>query len=267
MEQAAAQRLIRLHNFEGPLELLLHLIEERRLEITEVSLSEVTDQYLAYIEAMESFDLDVASEFLVIASKLLEIKARTLLPPAQREQEDEDEEDPRSELVRRLLEYRQFRQAADLLKARGELEALRFPRTPDDLAALAEQIELDGPTLAELLRAMERVLAQAPETDAPELQVAPEGLTVAECMRQILWQLRHQGGRVVFTRLFPPGSGRLRIVVTFLALLELLRRRRVRVHQPVPFGEIEVVWAPEAAAAPGDGAQVGDEPAKGGEAP
>ncbi|MFO7245827.1 MAG: segregation/condensation protein A [Thermaerobacter sp.] len=243
VETGGAEPLIRLHNFEGPLDLLLHLIEERQLEITEVSLVEVTDQYLAYVEAMRPFDLDIASEFLVVASRLLDLKARTLLPPPRPEPEEEEAADPGQELVRRLLEYRQFRQAAQLLKARGELEELRFPRTPEDLAALAEQIEVAPAALAELLAAMERVLAQAPETEAPELEMEAERLTVAEAMRQIVARLRERGGSTRFEALFPPGSGRLRIVVTFLALLELLRRRRVTVRQEVPFGPIEIAWA------------------------
>lgn len=245
-------RVIRLQNFEGPLELLLNLIEERQLEITEVSLVEVTDQYLAYIEAMQPFDLDAASEFLVVASRLLDIKARTLLPPPRPEPGEEEEADPGEELVRRLLEYRQFRQAAELLRSRGEMEELRFPRTPEDLAALAEQVEIEATALTELLAAMERVLAQAPETEDPEMEVAAERLTVAEAMRQIVWGLRERGGRTRFESLFPPGSGRLRIVVTFLALLELLRRRRVTVHQEAPFAPIEIAWAGEAGG-PGEG--------------
>jgi|SRR5690606_14850708 len=258
--QAAGPHLIRLENFEGPLELLLHLIEERELEITEVSLLEVTDQYLAFIEAMRPFDLDAASEFLVIASRLLDMKARTLLPPPRPEADPEEDDDPGAELVRRLLEYRQIRRAAELLRARGELEELRVPRTPAEWQELAQQLEIEAPALTELLAAMERILAQAPEADDPELQVATERLTVAEAMRQIVWGLRERGGRARFESLFPPGSGRLRIVVTFLALLELLRRRRVSVEQAEPFGPIEITWAgPAAGPGRGGGGGTGDD--------
>lgn len=242
----SSDHVIKLPNFEGPLELLLHLIEERELEITEVSVAAVTDQYLAHIEAMRVFDLDIASEFVVMASRLLEIKARTLLPPPPRDTASEDGDngdDPRAEIVRRLQQYRQIRQAAELLRDRGEREALRFPRTPEEIAALTVEVGLEGLTLADLLKAMERILAQAPEEDEPQLAVALDRITVAEGLRHIVHQLRRHGGRVTFERLFPPGSGRLRIVVTFLALLELLRRGRVRAEQTSPFAPIEIISA------------------------
>ena len=231
--------VVRLSNFEGPLDLLLQLIEREELEITEVSLAAVTEQYLEHVRAMRELDLEGASEFALVAARLLDLKARSLLP-ARSEPEDVAEEDPAADLVRRLLEYRQFKRAADLLRQRGEREGLRFPRFPDDLVTLAAEVELEGLDLADLLRAVEGVLARTPEVETT-WAIRPETLTVGECMRRLVWTLRQAGGRTTFPALFRRGSDRLEIVVTFLALLELLRRRRVRVRQSEPFADIEIM--------------------------
>lgn len=236
--------LIRLDNFEGPLDLLLHLLDQQKLEITEVSVAQVTDQYLEYVRAMETLDLDTVSEFAVMASRLLEIKARALLPSPPASEDDEDEGDPEAELVRRLLEYKQFKQAAELLRRQGEEAGLRFPRIPDDLANLEPQLRLEGLRLQDLLAAMEAVLAQASDEDDASLQLQRESLTVAGSMRRLMSELRREGGRVAFHQLFRRGSSRLEIVVTFLALLELLRRKRVKARQEAPFGPIDIILVP-----------------------
>lgn len=233
--------VIRLDNFEGPLDLLLHLLDQEKLEISEVSVAQVTDQYLDYVRTMEELDLDMVSEFAVLAAKLLEIKAKYLLPNRSEEETPaEEDSDPEAELVQRLMTYRQFKQAAEFLRTRGEEAGRQFPRFPEDLPQVAAELELDGLSLSTLLEAMERVLKSAEEEEAATLYMQRETLTVAESMRKIITSLRRNGGRIFFRQMFPVGSTRLDIVVTFLALLELLRRRRVGARQATLCDDIEI---------------------------
>lgn len=236
--------IVRLDVFEGPLDLLLHLLDKEELEITEVSVAQVTDQYLEYVRTMQELDLDRVSEFAVMAARLLEIKARHLLPARQEtDSSDAGQDDPETELVLRLLEYRQFKEAADLLRRQAEQTGQRYPRFPEDLPHLAAEIELQGLKLADLLRAMERVLQNAPEQDV-SIHVERESFTVDGSMRRLMAQLSKNNGRLFFHDMFRPGSSRLEIVVTFLALLELLRRRKVAARQHQLFGDIEILLLP-----------------------
>lgn len=245
--QASHDYRIRLDNFEGPLDLLLQLIEARELDITEVSLAAVTDQYLEYIKSLEPFDLEIASDFAAVAARLLEIKAKTLLPPPKPEADEGEgeESDPESELIRRLLAYRQFKEAAQLLKEKGEASSLLFTRLPDDAAELAREIDLGTVSLAALLEALAAVLEQAEDETAAAIELTPEQLSIEECMRRIVWGVRRAGDRLRFHELFRAPVTRLEVVVTFLALLELLRRRRVAVEQRDPSQPIEIVWRGE----------------------
>lgn len=235
---------VRVANFEGPLALLLRLIEERQLDVTEVSLAKVTDQYLQHLERVRELNLEVASEFAVIAARLLELKARALLPgtrPADEEVPAGEDEDSAEDLVRRLLEYRQFRDAAETFRQLAEAEGLRYTRIPEDLEALTQEAELEGLSVADLLRAFAQVLRAAEERTPPPLEVRREPLSVAQRMREVVDRVRAAGGRVHFHGLFGAAPGRFEVVVTFLAVLELLRRRRLRAVQPAPLGPIELV--------------------------
>lgn len=251
--QRLADYPVTLDNFEGPLDLLLHLIEEQQLDITEVALAAVTDQYLAYLRAMEELDLAIASEFIVTAARLLDIKARTLLPPQKPAEEPpvEEEDDPAAELIRQLEEFRRYKAVAEFLEAREAEEAPRFPRTPGEMKDFAAGIQLEGITLADLAAVFQEVLRQAAQRgmDGSPAEIAPEAITVADRIRHVQSLLKSSRGRIVFLDLFKGTPSRLEVVVTFLAVLELLRRRQIKVLQEEAMGPIYLERLP----APGGG--------------
>lgn len=234
---------VRVAQFEGPLALLLRLIEERQLDVTAVSLAEVADQYLRHVEAMRPLDLEAASEFAVIAARLLELKARALVPEPRGGGQDgapPDEDEPGEDLVRRLLEYRRYRDAAEELRRRAEAEGLRFTRIPEDLEGLAREADLERVTPADLLRAFVDVLEASAARTPPPLEVRREPIPVARRMVEVLRHLRAAGGRAAFHELFAGEPARAEVVATFLAVLELLRQRRLRAVQAEPLGPIEL---------------------------
>jgi len=223
-----------LEAFEGPLDLLLYLIKRQNLNILDIPIAEVTRQYMEYLALMQELRLELAAEYLVMAAWLAEIKSRLLLPrPAAIEA---DEDDPRAELVRRLQEYERFQQAAQALDALPRLERDFFPAS----AALVQRETRRAPppvSLTELLAALHEVLARA------ELfgrhQVRREALSVRERMSQVLERL--DALRFTpFSALFRPEEGRMGVVVTFLAVLELLREALLELVQAEPFAPIHV---------------------------
>lgn len=222
-----------LETFEGPLDLLLYLIRKQNLDILDIPIAQITRQYMAYIELMQVAKLELAAEYLVMAAVLAEIKSRMLLP---RPQEEENEEDPRAELVRRLQEYERYRKAADELDQR--------PRVGREIhlavvAFTGKQAARPQPkvTLTELLDAFKRVLERA------ELyrhhHVLRERLSVRERMTQILARIDSEKF-VRFEELFNLAEGRLGVVVTFIALLELLKEALLELVQQEPFAPIHV---------------------------
>lgn len=223
-----------LEAFEGPLDLLLYLIQRQNLNILDIPIAEITRQYMEYLALMQELRLELAAEYLVMAAWLAEIKSRLLLPrPAAIEA---DEDDPRAELVRRLQEYERFQQAAQALDALPRLERDFFPAS----AALVQRETRRAPppvSLTELLAALHEVLARA------ELfgrhQVRREALSVRERMSQVLERL--DALRFTpFSALFRPEEGRMGVVVTFLAVLELLREALLELVQAEPFAPIHV---------------------------
>ncbi len=231
---------IKLPVFEGPLELLLHLIRENKVDIYDIPISLITGQYLTYIEMMKELDLEIAGEFLLMAATLIHIKSRMLLPPDE-EAPMEEMEDPRLELVQRLLEYQAFRDAAGILKEREE-EALKLfgrEKTSFDPERTDEQQELYlfDINLFDLLGAFKKILDTAP----PEVRtITKETLTVKDRMMHIAERLE-QVDAVRFEELFSDVGGRVQLIVTFLALLELLRLGLARVYQEGEFGNIWVI--------------------------
>jgi segregation and condensation protein A len=228
---------VKLPVFEGPLDLLLHLIEERELEITKVSLAAVTDQYLDYMSQVEELRPDRLADFLVIAAKLLLIKSRTLLPQPPAETEEEEEEDVGDELVRRLIEYRRFKNAAQELRSREEQGLRAYARllaTPEPQPAF----RLEGVTLDALLEAVRQAMMAQP-TGSVDAVVTPLSVSLPEKIAQLeaLLTERH---RFSFTGMLKEAKSRSEIVVTFLALLQLMKRRKVVVEQQELYGEIIV---------------------------
>lgn len=221
---------VKLQGFEGPLELLLHLIKENRVNIYDIPIALITRQYLAYLDLMQSLNLAIAGEFLVMASTLLLIKSRMLLPQAPAD--EEDGEDPREDLVRRLLEYQRYRDAAEKLEERESIwrEIFRRSVPPEKEGAEVYLVDLNP---FDLLSALQKVLERAPKEVS--LQFSTENLSVADRIQYLLDRFE-QVESLTFDALFDPTEGRAVIIVTFLALLEAVRLGVLRVLQ-VDFSE------------------------------
>lgn len=236
-EQGDHPYTVRLEMFEGPLDLLLHLIRKNEISITDIPIALITEQYLDYLKLMKELNLDVAGEYLLMASTLLHIKSKMLLPTSP-EEEEEGGEDPRAELVRRLLEYQAYKEAATELQRRPLLDRDVFIRTVPLETEEPEKEEKIDVNLFDLLEAFRKVLERA----KPEIfhEVMMEQITVEERIQDILSLLQRENRSVTFYRLFPEQAPRKIIVVTFLAILELVKMKLVRVFQMAPFETIRV---------------------------
>jgi segregation and condensation protein A len=222
--------VVRLEQFEGPLDLLLHLIQREDIDIYDIPIARITDQYLAHIENMERLDLQVAGDFVVMAATLLRIKARLLLPVER--PDEQPEEDPRHELVARLLEYKKYKEAALRLEAHERESLQRFTR-PLDPELLEEARRLgDEETfevnMPQLIRALQGVLARIDEIVTHEIEREPVSLD-EKC--QLLRVRLVPTGRCAFSELFSADRSRLDVIVTFMAILELIKRGELRAHQ------------------------------------
>ena len=232
---------VKFEVFEGPLDLLLYLIKKEEVDIYEVNLTKLATQFVAYIEMMREFDLEIAGEFLVMASTLMYIKSRELLPVDQRvETEGEEEgEDPRWELIRQLVEYKKFKDAAAQLQALEARQEGVFPRVPGPLEFAEEAPAVKpGVSIFDLLNAVNGVLKRF-STREDLRDIFEDQWTVSEKIEQLVAIIR-QRGRVKFSELFAEATSRSEVVCTFLALLELIRLRQLVCTQPEPFGEIEI---------------------------
>jgi len=242
-----------LEAFEGPLDLLLYLIRRQNLDIRDIPIAEITRQYVEYIELMKEMQLELAGEYLLMAAMLAEIKSRMLLPRA--EVEDEEEEDPRAELVRRLQEYERFKKAAEDLS--------ELPRLERDVnVAVADAPErkvttkLPDITLKELLLAFHDVLKRAEMFSS--LHVQREPLSVRQRMSEILVRIK-AGKFSGFVDLFDPEEGRMGVAVTFIAILELLRESVIEVVQAESFAPLHVRAASSVRLATDDGEAIDQE--------
>jgi len=222
-----------LDAFEGPLDLLLYLIKRQNLDILDIPIAEITDQYMEYVELMKGLRLDLAAEYLVMAAMLAEIKSRMLLPPPA---EHQDEEDPRAELIRRLQEYERFKKAALDLDALPRLErdvfATQTEVPPGHVRRLPPAVDL-----REVLLALRDVLARADLYTSHRIE--KESLSLRERMAMVLERLRGEAF-VPFVHLFDLSEGRAGVVVTFLALLELIKDASIELVQAEPFGPLHV---------------------------
>ena len=241
MEQIEIPYQVRLDKFEGPLDLLLYLIKKNEINIYDIPITLIAQQYLDYLSVMKSLNLSVAGEFLVMAATLVQIKSRMLLPADETEADEEDGPDPRDELVRRLLEYKQYKEAASQLDNRERLWREIFGRdhTPSEPVRSSEAL-LEDVTLFDLVDALQGILARIP--NARLLEIIPENLTVKDRMNLILEVLDDKES-ITFLSLFEAQAHRLLVIVTFLALLELIRIKLVRVFQGEAFGPILVIRA------------------------
>lgn len=241
MEQTETSYQVRLDKFEGPLDLLLYLIKKSEINIYDIPIALITQQYLDYLSLMKSLNLTVAGEFLVMAATLVQIKSRMLLPEDRAETDEEDGPDPRDELVRRLLEYKRYKEAARRLDDRERVWREVFGRDEPPMTPTPNgEGWLEEVTLFDLVDALQRVVARLP--DQRLMEITPENLTVKDRMNVIIEALDRKES-VTFLSLFEGQTHRLLIIVTFLALLELIRIKLVRVFQGEVFGPILVTRA------------------------
>jgi segregation and condensation protein A len=234
---------VRLDSFEGPLDLLLHLVKTNEVDIYHLPIRAITDQYLEYLGMFEELDLDIAGEYLVMAATLMYLKSRLLLPVDEDEAGDEDEADPAADLVRQLAEYQRYRDAADGLRDRAMLGRDVFRReatSPDPLPG--EEPEIRTTDLGSLLEALRRVLRAAAARRPHEL--AGEDYRVSDCARLMVDKLR-SGGRLEFAELFRDNDSRSFIIATFVGLLEMIKLGVVDVDQSGTCGELYLSLAAE----------------------
>lgn len=228
---------IQLSRFEGPLDVLLHLVTRARIDIRDIFISEITEQYLAAMDQVDELDMEVASEFLQMAATLLEIKSRSLLPRPPKI--EEDEEDPEEALIRRLEEYRQYKEAGERLKHLEKNAVAMLYRLPDEIVA-DRRAELSGMTIEGLVAAFSALLKKAAAAEAVPgvAYIEREALTVRECMFRI--QSRLLRGDLRFDELFGEAPSRGEVVTVFVALLELWKAGLVNVRQGGIYEEIHL---------------------------
>jgi segregation and condensation protein A len=224
--------------FEGPLDLLLHLIRDQKIDIYDIPIIQITQQYMEYVELLQELDLEIAGEYLVMAATLIHIKSRMLLPPEEKEQE-EPVEDPRAELVQRLLEYQAFKESSSLLRKREDIWKNVFRRSAPDADEMQFEPEpvLFEATAFDLISAFKKLLEKAPEQ---ALEITRETLTVADKINYIVERIENEDG-IRFEDLFEDGCTKLSLIVTFLALLEVVRLGLVKIYQEKDFGQIWVL--------------------------
>jgi segregation and condensation protein A len=232
---------VKIEVFEGPLDLLLYLIKKDEVDIYSVSIERITNQYLEYLNTFRMLDLEIAGEFVVMAANLIYIKSRSLLPVDQEAPEEEsDEEDPRWDLIRQLIEYKKFKDAAMQLQRweiaqEGIIPRIAGKPTLND----AETLLKEEVGIFDLISAFQKVLRKLEKRREDLREIFEENFTVSEKIDFILETITPERP-ATFSSLFAAAAGRTEIVVTFLALLELMRLRQLRVVQVAPFADIEI---------------------------
>ena len=237
-------REFKLKDFDGPLDLLLTLIGKAQIDIRDIFVSEITDQYLEIVRNAPDLNMDESSDFLVMAATLLEIKSRAMLPRPEPEQED----DPETELIRRLEEYKQFRETAENMKEFEEAAKHVFTKLPEEYPLPPQEFELTGLTLEGLTEAFIRIWSRKPETDDnPESNhyaarnIRRDVHTVQECMLDLLHTVKKRK-RMRFEEAFEDAPTREAVVTYFLAVLELLKLGQMHIRQKTVYGEIELIY-------------------------
>ncbi|SFA97914.1 MULTISPECIES: segregation/condensation protein A [unclassified Bacillus (in: firmicutes)] len=240
---------VKLDAFEGPLDLLLHLINTLEIDIYDIPVSKITEQYLLYIQTMKELKLDIASEYLVMAATLLAIKSKMLLPKYEEDLYDDEmeinlEQDPRDELVERLIEYRKYKEAAHDLKNLEEERGLMYTKAPSDLTDLGKEEKFVreelNVSLYDMLSAFQKLMRRKKLQRPMTTRIARQEISIETRMSEIIKELKAIKRRISFNELFPIYQ-REHIVVTFLAVLELMKRNEIKAEQEENFGEIFVV--------------------------
>jgi segregation and condensation protein A len=230
---------VRLDIFEGPLDLLLYLIKKDEVDIQEISITRITRQYLDYIDTFRMLNIDLAAEFIVMAANLMYLKSRTLLPRNEQPPEEEaEEDDPRWELIRQLIEYKKFKDAASILSQREIEQADRFALQPEVAEPDPEPAPLAEVSIFDLIRAFQNVLKRFEESH--ELgDIVDDRYTVADKIEMLLARFG-PGQTLRFDRLFDDATTKAEVIVTFLAVLELMKMNQFALRQTGVFGEIEI---------------------------
>jgi len=240
----AATWSLHLPQFEGPLDLLLHLCQKHELDILDIPVGFVTEKYLEYLAVMQLMELDVASDYLVMAATLAHIKSKMLLPAAPNDPDEadvlEDEMDPREALIRRLLEYQKYKAAADQLVARGVAGRDVFPRGTATEESVGGQAPLEGVPLFALVDAFQRVLDRAKITITHDVSL--DRVSITERITELSDILKARG-RVTFEQFFESSATKFELVITFLALLEMARLKMTRLYQTEPLGPLHIELA------------------------
>lgn len=239
---------VKLEQFEGPLDLLLHLIKQFEIDIYDIPMAEITEQYMEYIREFEELELNAASEYLVMASTLVAIKSQMLLPKQEVTEETEEyEEDPREELMQRLIEYRKFKEAAEKLKAKENAATHTYTRPP----VVFEELQIEKPpivqgdvTIYDMLGALGKMMERKKWNEPLDTKVQRSEISIEERMGDVLSMVKKTKGGVRFDDLFTKRS-RSHIVVTFLALLELMKNRQVYCKQTNHFETLYLFYMEE----------------------
>src|ERR1043166_1722866 len=233
---------IRLEIFEGPLDLLLYLIKRDEIDIYDISLERITHQYLEYLQAFRELNIDLAGEFVVMAANRIYLKSRSLLPVDQQPpEEDAEEDDPRWDLIRQLIEYKKFKEAAAELHLRGLEQERIFTRESGTSSLSQEPLRLEEVGIFQLINAFQTVIKRI-EARRDVQEIFAERFSVSEKIDIILQRVANDA-RLRFSDLFGTAVSRVEVVVTFLALLELIRLKQVRALQKNMFEEIEIAAA------------------------
>ena len=233
---------VKLEVFEGPLDLLLYLIKQDEIDIYDVSLERITRQYLEYLQAFRELNIELAGEFIVMAANLIYLKSRSLLPVDQQPPlEDAEEDDPRWDLIRQLIEYKKFKEVATELHLRQLKQERIFAREGSSGSVLQEPLRLEEVGIFQLINAFQTVLKRI-EARQDAQEIFAERFSVSEKIELILQRVANND-RLRFSDLFGDAVSRVEVVVTFLALLELIRLRQLRALQKDMFEEIEIVAA------------------------
>ncbi|MFD1707095.1 segregation/condensation protein A [Siminovitchia sediminis] len=234
---------IKTEVFEGPLDLLLHLIKRMEIDIYDIPMAEITDQYLLYIHTMQEMELDQASEYLVMSATLLSIKSRMLLPQREEVSGDdlpEEEEDPRTELVEQLIEYKRFKEAAFLFQQKESERSEIFTKPPSDLSRFIEEttkLQSGTVTVYDMIGAYHKLLRRKRIRQPLTAKVARPEITIEQRMKELLYKLEHSETAVCFSSFFPFADKHM-IIITFLAILELMKRNKIEVWQRHHFEDI-----------------------------
>ena len=231
--------VVSLKQFDGPLDLLLTLISKAKIDICDIFVSEITEQYLEYMAGIDELDMDSASEFLQMAATLLEIKSRAMLPKPPKP-ESEDELSPEEALIKQLTEYKQFKEASERMHELEEEARALMTKMPEEYPLPPPNIEITGLTLDKLVRAFERVLARAEAAERADAmagrEIRRDQFTVSGCMTRIARRLR--GGRFAFSELFDAEMNRAEVITMFMALLEMAKLNRLHIEQEAAYEEI-----------------------------